>query len=104
MEIDSSFLMCLGILREVLPNAVPASLRCGAGSMLEVATSAGCKMASKSHGTVLAWKCVYYNAAHPRILVYTQCTNEQPGDYALDRIVFVLFTFASICMCLCRSP
>lgn len=40
--------MCWGILGEVLPSAVHASLSCSAGSALEVATLAGCKMASKS--------------------------------------------------------
>lgn len=49
MEIDSAIaFLCWGILWEAQPNAVPPSLSCSAGSAVEVATSAGCKMASKS--------------------------------------------------------
>lgn len=41
-------LQCLGILREVLPTALPVSQSASAGSALEVATSAGYKTACKS--------------------------------------------------------
>lgn len=43
--------MCWGIFGEVLPNAVHVSLSCSAGSALEVATLARCKMASTSQET-----------------------------------------------------
>lgn len=103
-----SYLLCLGILGEVLPNAVPATLSCSAGSAPEVATSAGCKMASKSQAGQdrTVYVCVWAQS-----FTFQHCSSsercvhnaipDRPGDHvhwgcSIVVVLWWMFMFASV--------